>query len=97
MSKDTEKTIVIFRKFLDGEVIALFPCLPGTNNPGGKGHNAYRCQVYETEHPDGTLCKPCPECGYEYGSAWLFEPLPADVVEFITALPHSDAHPWGQR
>lgn len=23
--------------------------------------------------------KPCPECGYRYGSAWLFEPLPAEV------------------
>lgn len=28
----TEKTKVIFRKFPDGEVIALFPELPGTNS-----------------------------------------------------------------
>lgn len=28
----TEKTKVIFRKFPDGEVIALFPELPGTND-----------------------------------------------------------------
>lgn len=27
-----EKTRVIFRKFSDGEIIALFPELPGTNN-----------------------------------------------------------------
>lgn len=67
------------------------------NDPGSKHHNSYRCHVLETEHPQGTLCKPCPECGYEHGSAWLFEPLPAAVVDFITALPHSNAHPWGQR
>ncbi len=29
--KDEHKTIVIFRK-IKGEVVALFPCLPGTNN-----------------------------------------------------------------
>lgn len=39
-----------------------------------------RCQVRHTEHPDGLLCKPCPECGYGYGTAWRFEPLPADVL-----------------
>ena len=27
--------------------------------------------------------KPCPECGYEYGSAWLHEPLPPEVFEFV--------------
>jgi len=32
---DTETAIVIFRRIpgKDGEVIALFPCLPGTNDP----------------------------------------------------------------
>lgn len=28
----------------------------------------------------------CPDCGYRYGSAWLYEPLPADVTEFITGF-----------
>lgn len=27
--------------------------------------------------------KKCSECGYKYGSAWLHEPLPEDVIEFI--------------
>lgn len=31
--KHTEKTKVIFRKLPDGEIIALFPELPGTNDP----------------------------------------------------------------
>lgn len=30
MEKDTEKTPVIFRKYRDGSIIALFPTLPGT-------------------------------------------------------------------
>ena len=29
----TEKTKVIFRQFKTGEIIALFPALPGTNDP----------------------------------------------------------------
>jgi hypothetical protein len=41
--------------------------------------------VYASEHPEGLLCKPCPVCGYKYGSAWLYEPLPADVVAEIEA------------
>lgn len=27
--------------------------------------------------------RPCPACGYRYGSAWLSEEVPADVVEFV--------------
>ena len=34
----------------------------------------------EKEHADGILCKPCAVCGYEYGSAWKVEEVPADVV-----------------
>lgn len=39
--------------------------------------------VKPDEHPAGILTKPCPVCGYRYGSAWLYEPLPADVVAFL--------------
>jgi hypothetical protein len=39
--------------------------------------------VKPAEHPRGILCKPCPECGYKYGSAWLYEPIPEDVVTFL--------------
>jgi hypothetical protein len=28
------------------------------------------------DHPS----EPCPVCGYEYGSAWLYEPLPDEIV-----------------
>lgn len=29
-----------------------------------------------SEHPDGVLCKPCPVCGYEYGSKFNYRPIP---------------------
>jgi len=28
--------------------------------------------------------KSCPACGHQYGSRWLYEPLPDDVLEFLT-------------
>jgi len=33
------------------------------------------------------LSQPCPECGYKYGTAWLSEPVPSDVLEWLSALP----------
>jgi hypothetical protein len=41
--------------------------------------------VHPSEHPDGLLCKPCEVCGYKYGSEWIFEELPAGVVETVLA------------
>jgi hypothetical protein len=38
------------------------------------------------EHPDGLLAKPHPECGYRYGSAWLYEPLPGDVLADVRRI-----------
>ena len=32
--------------------------------------------VKQDQHPDGVLCKPCPVCGYKYGTAWNFRPIP---------------------
>lgn len=41
---------------------------------------------YETEHPEGILCKPCPVCGYKYGSSWKYFPIPADDLNRIKQL-----------
>lgn len=49
--------------------------------------------AYESEHPRGVLMKPCPDCGYKYGSAWLKEEVPASVLEFLAGLPDSDKVP----
>jgi hypothetical protein len=44
------------------------------------------CHVYPHEHARGVLCKPCPVCSYEYGKAWLYEELPADLSEQVQNL-----------
>lgn len=44
-------------------------------------------RVRPEEHPDGLLCKPCEVCGYKYGSAWLHEDVPGEVIEFLASLP----------
>lgn len=51
------------------------------------------CNVYQTEHPEGLLLKPCPVCGYEYGTAWLKEVVPMDVITFLLGLPSTDITP----
>lgn len=49
--------------------------------------------TYELEHPEGELMKPCPVCGYKYGSAWLKEAVPAEVISFLESLPETDKIP----
>lgn len=43
--------------------------------------------VRPSEHPDGLLMKPCHVCEYEYGSKWLREEVPGEVLEFLRELP----------
>lgn len=49
--------------------------------------------VHPEEHPEGLLCKPCPVCGYKYGSEWRKEKLPAKVVAFLKSLPETTVTP----
>lgn len=49
--------------------------------------------VRPDEHPRGILGKACPECGYQFGSSWLTEEVPAEVIEFLESLPDSDTKP----
>lgn len=53
--------------------------------------------TYDTHRDPETAFQglPCPECGYRIGSAWLYEPVPDDVVEFLDALPEATKPcPW---
>ena len=45
------------------------------------------------EHPDGILCRPCPTCGYEYGSAWLREEVPGEVLAVLQSFPETTVTP----
>jgi len=49
--------------------------------------------VSPSEHPEGKLTKPCPECGYKYGTAWKSEEVPQSVIDFLFSLPDTDMRP----
>jgi hypothetical protein len=53
--------------------------------PGGEKKEAG--WVTPDEHPEGLLEKPCPVCGYKYGSAWNKESVPHDVLDWLRGLP----------
>ena len=52
---------------------------------GDKGHTEIKTLGWlrETEHPDGILSKPCPVCGYKYGTAWNYFPIPEKDEKII--------------
>lgn len=51
--------------------------------------------VRPDEHPRGLLTRPCEVCGYKYGTQWLFEAVPLDVLEWLEKLPESEVPcPW---
>lgn len=45
------------------------------------------------KHPDGVLSKPCPVCGYKWGTQWRAERVPADVLQWLEQLPDTDRLP----
>lgn len=45
------------------------------------------------EHPEGILTKECPVCGYKYGTKWLKEEVPQEVVDWLFALPDTPIQP----
>ena len=62
---------------------------------GGKGftEKTTRGWVRYEESERGILCKPCPVCGYKYGTAWLLEEVPKDVIDWLFALPSTKVQP----
>lgn len=49
--------------------------------------------VTPQEHPDGLLTKPCPVCGYKYGSQWLYEAVPQEIIEYLQSIRETDLTP----
>lgn len=47
----------------------------------------------EDEHPDGILCRACPVCGYKYGTSWLKEEVPPEVIAWLFDLPDAEVKP----
>ena len=63
--------------------------------PGGQNHIEEKTLGWlrPEEHPDGLLCRPCPVCGYKYGTSWLKEEVPKDVIDWLFSLPISKIVP----
>lgn len=50
--------------------------------------DTYRTKT--NKHSKWLLCKPCPECGHEYGGRWQFEAVPDDVLDWLKNLPKAE-------
>lgn len=57
---------------------------------GGQGWNML---VWVPVEKGGLLSAPCGICGYRYGSQWLREEVPSDVLDFLKSLPDTDQQP----
>lgn len=42
--------------------------------------------VSPSESSRGLLAKPCEVCGYKYGTKWLFEEVPTEILEELKAM-----------
>lgn len=49
--------------------------------------------IYPKDHPKGVLGKPCPVCGYKYGTAWRKTEIPKEVIEKLQSFPNTDKDP----
>lgn len=45
------------------------------------------------DHPEGLLCRPCPVCGYKYGTSWQKEEVPQEVIDWLFSLPNTRVKP----
>lgn len=91
MSEQVNRLVIkLGQKYVDAEVEALAESGHITiKQDGVKSVN----WLSEKEHPEGLLCKPCPVCGYKYGTKGLRRELPDHVVEFLQSLPDTDKTP----
>ncbi len=49
--------------------------------------------LHEKDHPEGILGKACPVCGYKYGTKWIKEDVPEDIVDWLFSLPETEVTP----
>ena len=61
----------------------------GSSNVEYKTRGWIRC----TEHELGMLGKKCPVCEYKYGSSWLKEEVPQEVIDWLFSLPDTKVQP----
>lgn len=64
-----------------------------TNSITDKEEQRLLGHLTKEHHPAGLLGEPCPKCGYKYGSQWLKEEIPNDVIEWLDSLLEVDEVP----
>lgn len=69
------------------------PKKPLYNGDTGATEQKIRGWVRFDESELGILCKPCPVCGYKYGTSWKTEEVPKDIIEWLFALPNTSRQP----
>lgn len=52
-----------------------------------------RGRISHKEHPLGFIGRSCPVCGHKYGTSWIKEEVPQDVIEWLFSLSESKTHP----
>lgn len=76
---------------------SLYPGNPGATETNLRGHVWYgkseESTIIKICSEDGLLCKPCPVCGYKYGTAWQLEEVPQEVIDWLFALPDTTKLP----
>lgn len=63
--------------------------------PGDQGSTEVKMLgwLYPKDHPEGILTKPCPVCGYKYGTSWIKEEVPQEVIDWLFSLPDTKIQP----
>lgn len=85
---------LVVTKEIKGELTAFYePKKPLFAGDRGPTSTQQRGWIRFDEFEEGILCKPCPVCGYKYGTQWLKEEVPEEVIDWLFALPNSDKKP----
>ena len=59
----------------------------------GETEKKTRGWVRYDEDKRGLIGRPCPECGYKYGTSWIKEDVPDDVLQWLYELPYTKKQP----
>lgn len=57
------------------------------------GYDGWNMKAWVNEKDGGYLGKPCPVCGYKYGTEWLKKDVPEWALRFLWNLPETDVQP----
>ncbi len=76
---------------ISGEMSELYK--PYKSLHGGITEKKTLGWISNDEYSEGLIGKPCPVCGYKYGTSWKKEDVPEDVIAWLFSLPESKVRP----